>query len=46
MTFNTLNELKDGFETACIDSTIPSNYFYIPQFIRNNYHVGKKSSCN
>ena len=42
MTSNTLKELKDGFETAYIDSTVPSNYFYKPQFIRNNYHEGKK----
>lgn len=42
MISNTLKELKDGFETAYIDSAIPSNYFYKPQFIRNNYHAGKK----
>ena len=43
MTSNVLEELRDGLETAYIDSTIPSNYFYKPQFIRNNYHAGKKS---
>ena len=42
MTSNSLKELRDGFETAYIDSMIPSNYFYKPQFIRNNYHEGKK----
>ena len=42
MTSNVLKELRDGLETAYIDSTIPSNYFYKPQFIRNNYHAGKK----
>lgn len=42
MTSSVLKELRDGLETAYIDSTIPSNYFYKPQFIRNNYHAGKK----
>ena len=42
MTSNVLKELRDGLETAYIDSTIPSNYYYKPQFIRNDYHEGKK----
>lgn len=36
------DELRLGFETAYIDGSVASNSFYSPQFISNNYKVGKK----
>lgn len=37
-----LLELRKGYETAFIDSTVQSNLAYKPQFISNNYKEGKK----
>lgn len=37
-----ISELRSGFETACIDGTLASNFVYKPQFISNNYKEGKK----
>ena len=34
--------LYSGFETAYIDSQIPSNLAYKPQFVSNNHQEGKK----
>ncbi len=42
MTSNVLKELRDGLETAYIDSTIPSNYFYKPQLYEIITMQGKK----
>lgn len=36
------DELRLGFETAYIDGLVASNNLYSPQFISNNYKVGKK----
>lgn len=30
-----ISELRSGFETACIDGTLASNFVYKPQFISN-----------
>jgi HKD family nuclease len=37
-----LSELRDGLETAYINGTVASSLSYTPQFISNNYKVGKK----
>ena len=37
-----VHQLRDGFETAYINSTHLSNLAYKPQFISNNYKEGKK----
>ena len=37
-----LSDLKQGLETAFIDSSVSSNLSYRPQFISNDYHEGKK----
>ena len=42
MTQEKLLELRSGFETAYIDGTVASNLAYKPQFISNNYKLGKK----
>lgn len=42
MTKEMLEELRDGFETAYIDSTYSSNLAYKPQFVYNDYKEGKK----
>lgn len=42
MTEETLKELRDGFETAYIDSGYSSNLAYKPQFVYNDYKEGKK----
>ena len=34
--------LRDGFITAYLDRTYPSNLAYKPQFISNNYKAGRK----
>ena len=36
------DELRLGFETAYIDGSVASNNLYSPQFVSNNYKVGKK----
>lgn len=36
------DELRLGFETAYIDGSVASNSLYSPQFVSNNYKVGKK----
>lgn len=36
------NELRAGFETAYIDSSVASSLAYRPQFVSNNYKEGKK----
>ena len=36
------DELRLGFEIAYIDGLVASNNLYSPQFISNNYKVGKK----
>lgn len=36
------NLLREGFTTAYIDRTYPSNLAYKPQFISNNYKEGRK----
>ena len=36
------NLLKEGFTTAYLDRTYPSNLAYKPQFISNNYKEGRK----
>lgn len=38
----TLKELRDGFETAYIDSSYSSNLAYKPLFVYNDYKEGKK----
>lgn len=38
----TIEELRDGFETAYIDASVSSNLAYKPQFVSNNYREGKK----
>lgn len=39
---NLITELKNGFETAYINSSAASNLAYRPQFISNNHKQGKK----
>lgn len=39
---NSINELKNGFQTAYIDSNFNSNLAYRPEFISNDYKQGKK----
>ena len=36
------NLLREGFTTAYLDRTYPSNLAYRPQFISNNYKEGRK----
>ena len=36
------NLLREGFTTAYLDRTYPSNLAYKPQFISNNYKEGRK----
>ena len=36
------NLLQEGFATAYLDKTHPSNLAYKPQFISNNYKEGRK----
>ncbi len=42
MTQDKRNELQGGFETAYIDASHTSNLAYKPQFISNNYKLGRK----
>ena len=37
-----LNELRQGLETAYIDSSVSSVAAFQPQFVSNDYHEGKK----
>ena len=37
-----LEEIRKGFETAYIDSSVVSNESFRPQFVSNNYKKGKK----
>ncbi len=37
-----LNELRQGLETAYIDSSVSSATAFQPQFVSNDYHEGKK----
>ncbi len=37
-----IEDVRSGAETAFIDSTIPSNLAYRPQFLSNNYKEGQK----
>lgn len=37
-----LEEIRKGFETAYIDSSVVSNESFRPQFVSNNYKEGKK----
>ena len=39
---NLITEVKNGFETAYINSSVASNLAYRPQFISNNHKQGKK----
>ena len=39
---NTLEELYNGFQTAYVNKDIPSDGAYKPQFVSNNYKMGKK----
>lgn len=39
---NLITEMKNGFETAYINSSAASNLVYRPEFISNNYKRGKK----
>lgn len=39
---NTIEELRQGFETAYIDANVTSNLAVKPQFVSNNYKEGKK----
>ena len=39
---DTLNELRNGFETAFIDGTLNSNLAYRPQFVTNDHKKGIK----
>lgn len=39
---NTIDEIRAGYETACIDKTISSNSAFKPQFISNDYKQGRK----
>ena len=42
MNKETLNDLRQGLETAYINNGVSSNLAYRPQFISNDYHEGKK----
>lgn len=42
MSKETLENLRNGFETAYIDSTYSSNLAFKPQFVYNDYKEGKK----
>ena len=42
MNHETLTELRQGLETAYIDSSVSSATMFQPQFISNDYHEGKK----
>ena len=42
MNQETLTELRQGLETAYIDSSVSSATMFQPQFISNDYHEGKK----
>lgn len=42
MTNDKIDQLKQGLNTAFIDSSIISNLAYKPQFVSNNYKVGSK----
>lgn len=42
MTNDKLSQLKQGLNTAFIDSSCISNLAYKPQFVSNNYKVGSK----
>lgn len=42
MTAEILNEIRDGIETAYIDSAYSSSVDYRPQFVYNDYKAGKK----
>ena len=42
MRAETMQELRQGFETAYIDGSVVSNSVYRPQFVSNNHKVGKK----
>ncbi len=42
MRAETMQELRQGFETAYIDGSVVSNNVYRPQFVSNNHKVGKK----
>lgn len=37
-----ISQLKQGLNTAFIDASISSNLAYKPQFISNNYKIGRK----
>ena len=37
-----LEDMKQGMETAFINSTVSSTLVYRPQFISNDYHEGRK----
>ncbi len=37
-----IEEIEQGFRTACIDGEFSSNLAYRPQFVSNNYEEGKK----
>ena len=37
-----LENLRNGFETAYVNSAVSSNLAYKPQFVSNNYLEGKK----
>ena len=39
---NTIEELRQGFESAYIDANVTSNLAVKPQFVSNNYKEGKK----
>ncbi|WP_455717281.1 DUF3427 domain-containing protein [Anaerosporobacter sp.] len=39
---NHIEEMKQGFETACINLEVNSNLAYKPQFVSNNYKEGRK----
>lgn len=42
MTNDKLSQLKEGLNTAFINASITSNLAYKPQFISNNYKIGRK----
>lgn len=39
---NHIEQMKQGFETACINLEASSNLAYKPQFVSNNYKEGRK----
>lgn len=39
---NHIEQMKQGFETACINLETNSNLAYKPQFVSNNYREGRK----